>query len=77
MTAAGGYGFTLTNHGTDAVAFSSREGANAPQLVLTFPAADGLGVVAAEPAERGAAPEPPVLDVAVRGHDHVGDGRWR
>ena len=45
VTAAGGYGFTLTNHGSDAVAFSSREGANAPQLLFTFPAATGSGAL--------------------------------
>ncbi len=39
VAAAGNYGFTLTNGVADAVAFSSREGANAPQLVFTFPAA--------------------------------------
>ncbi len=37
VTAAGNYGFTLTNASSDTVAFSSRQGANAPQLVLTFP----------------------------------------
>jgi PKD repeat protein len=36
---AGAYGFTLTNQNSDAVAFSSREGANPPQLVFTYPAA--------------------------------------
>ncbi len=39
VTAAGNFGFTLTNGASDTVAFSSREGANAPQLLLTFPTA--------------------------------------
>jgi PKD repeat protein len=39
VTGAGGYGFTFTNLGNDTVAYSSREGANPPQLVFTFPAA--------------------------------------
>ncbi|MEP6625809.1 MAG: PKD domain-containing protein, partial [Acidimicrobiia bacterium] len=43
VAAAGNYGFTLTNGAADAVAFSSREGANAPQLVFTFPAASSTG----------------------------------
>ncbi len=33
---SGAYGFALTNNGADPVAYSSREGADAPQLVLTF-----------------------------------------
>jgi PKD repeat protein len=41
VTAAGAYGFTLTNGAADAVAFSSREGANPPQLVFTFPTVTG------------------------------------
>ncbi|MEO6469386.1 MAG: PKD domain-containing protein, partial [Acidimicrobiia bacterium] len=36
VTAAGAYGFGLTNNTSDPVAYSSREGANPPQLVLTF-----------------------------------------
>ena len=39
VTAAGEYSFTLTNPSNDLVAFSSRQGANAPQLALTFAAA--------------------------------------
>jgi FOG: PKD repeat len=39
VTAAGSYSFTLTNAGSDTVAFSSREGTNPPQLVLTYPSA--------------------------------------
>ncbi len=41
VTAGGAYGFTLTNGNSDTVAFSSREGANAPQLVLRFPSVGG------------------------------------
>ncbi len=37
VTGAGSYGFTLTNGVNDTVAFSSREGANPPQLVFSFP----------------------------------------
>ncbi|MGZ4676491.1 MAG: CBM96 family carbohydrate-binding protein [Acidimicrobiia bacterium] len=36
VTAAGEYGFTLTNASSDLTAFSSRQGANPPQLILTF-----------------------------------------
>jgi hypothetical protein len=36
VTAAGEYSFTLTNAGSNVVAFSSRQGANAPQLVVSF-----------------------------------------
>jgi PKD repeat protein len=43
VTGAGSYGFTLTNAGSDLVAFSSREGAHPPQLVVTFPAASASG----------------------------------
>ncbi len=54
VTAAGNYGFTLTNASSDTVAFSSREGAHAPQLVLTFP----------NPAPSSGLPNPP--NVALR-----------
>ena len=36
VTAAGQYGFTLTNGSADLVGFSSREGANPPQLVIAY-----------------------------------------
>jgi len=36
VTAAGEYSFTLTNAGSDLAAFSSRTGANPPQLVISF-----------------------------------------
>ncbi len=36
VTGAGQYGFTLTNHSSDLVAFSSKEGANPPQLVISY-----------------------------------------
>ena len=36
VTGAGQYGFTLTNGSSDLVAFSSREGANPPQLVVSY-----------------------------------------
>jgi PKD repeat protein len=36
VTASGAYSFTLTNASGDLAAFSSREGANAPQLVINF-----------------------------------------
>lgn len=43
VTGAGSYSFTLTNAGSDTVAFSSREGANPPELQLTFPTATSSG----------------------------------
>jgi hypothetical protein len=36
VTASGEYSFTLTNAGSDLAAFSSLQGANAPQLVISF-----------------------------------------
>ncbi len=36
VTTAGAYGFVLTNNSSDPVAYSSRQGANPPQLRLTF-----------------------------------------
>ena len=36
VTASGEYSFTLTNANSNLVAFSSHQGANAPQLVVSF-----------------------------------------
>ena len=36
VTASGEYSFTLANGNSNVVAFSSRQGANAPQLVVSF-----------------------------------------
>ena len=36
VTASGEYSFTLTNATNNLVQFSSRQGANAPQLVVSF-----------------------------------------
>jgi len=36
VTANGTYSFALVADGNDGVTFSSREGTNAPQLVVTF-----------------------------------------
>ena len=43
VTAAGAYGFAFTNNSSDPVAYSSREGANPPQLVLSFAAVTNAG----------------------------------
>ena len=43
VTAAGEYSFTLTNASSDLVAYSSRQGANPPQLALSFAAASNPG----------------------------------
>lgn len=43
VTASGAYSFTLINGSNDLAAFSSRQGANAPQLVLSFAAASDAG----------------------------------
>lgn len=53
VTAAGEYSFTLTNPSNDLVAFSSRQGANAPQLVLSFSTAATNGGGLASPTTPG------------------------
>ena len=67
VTAAGSYGFTLTNGASDTVAFSSREGANPPQLVFTFPSVGGSTSSLPNPPHVGPAAQPPVHDLAVPG----------